>query len=209
MFKTKIKFFRVLIILCSLIASTILLYLAYANFTVVSDKSNAVLTFKVDTTNTKIDLGYFNDDYNQNNIIAIGVIGSQTCASCVTELLEYSDQINKTNEQFFDSDKVAIYFAVIGTDSVSAYRFEKSYDLIGRTIFVDFDSKLGQTLYQWEKDKYLSQWVFVNNSNSTITSRISVLSRLTPLLPKKSLVEMAVFSKNLIERYNLCSNQNL
>lgn len=178
-----------------LVCSLALMYKSYINFTSNLDTSHNTIEFKYDTTGTEINLDKFNKNFFKKGITAIGVIGSETCSSCVTELFEFSDQINLIEEQFFDFEKIEKYYAVIGKDSLSAKRFRIANGISEGAIFVDFDTDLGKKLYEWEKDKYLSQWIFIDNESSMITSRIPVLNRLTPLAYKSNVVEMAVFAK--------------
>lgn len=178
---------RKLIILSCLCLSVILFYLSFVNLIPKPERINN----KIDETeaslrldSTKINLNYFNENYSTDKITAIGVIASETCSSCVTELLEYSKEISRLNEKFYNSKKIEKYFAVIGNDSISAFRFQKAHNISSQTFFFNLN---------WDKNKSLNQWVFVNNRSSKITSRILVLNRLTPTTYKKDLLNKAIF----------------
>jgi hypothetical protein len=175
-----------------LVASAVLLYFAYTNLTESFPKNKAEKVLKKDST--KINLSFFGDHIDANNITAIGVKAQRTCTSCISEFMDYSALIDTLDSAFYDSQKIDKYFVIVGNDSASAFRFRKIFDLPNNVFFVNIHSLMGQILFTWKKGAYRNQWIFVNNRSSTITGRILILNRTTSANYKRELLNKALFA---------------
>lgn len=194
------------VLISCILACTILLVFIYFNFNSgINASSEYRLEFsrfsdpnRIRFDNTEIDIQKLNiDKKNKIPILAIGAIYLKTCSGCINELLEFSNLIDKIEDQFFSTDRIEKIYILIGQDQSKTSWFINTHGIKEEAIFVHQDSTLARILTHWDENIKANQWIFINRNKEMVVSRVAVLSGITSLTLKEDLLNRAIFSSEL------------
>jgi len=130
-------------------------------------------------------------------VIALGVINNNSCLGCILELFEFYKMMKNIESKFFSAERIYKIFVVLGDEESEAIVFKKKHELKNDVFFLKLNNPISNELMKWKENEYTNQWVFLNKNEKKIKARISVLSNITPLNFKKSVLNEIIFNSDL------------